>query len=90
MGCGQKAVSDDEDDWDDLKRKAGIQEVSWQVYSFEAGKAKEIFTKSKNKTTGLKLKLLVNHAKELRNLEVQQAQELKDLENALAALKKFA
>lgn len=40
MSSGQKRCAEDEDDWDDLKARAGITRVSWPVYSREAYWAK--------------------------------------------------
>lgn len=44
MGCGQKAVADDEDDWDTLCKLAGI-DVAWDCYSPQARYAKKGFHK---------------------------------------------
>jgi hypothetical protein len=40
MGCGQKAIAEDEDEWDDFKQKAGVLNTTWKVYSREAHLAK--------------------------------------------------
>lgn len=41
MGCGQKAVAEDEDEWEDFKKDVGVSRTNWQVYSREATFAKE-------------------------------------------------
>lgn len=40
MGCGQKAVADDGDEWDEFKNEHGLRN-SWVVYSEEAEFARD-------------------------------------------------
>ena len=41
MGCGQKAVHEDEEEWDDFKAQHLIGMMRWGVYSKEATYAKQ-------------------------------------------------
>jgi hypothetical protein len=52
MGCGQKAVADDEDDWDSLCKEANIK-VLWDCYSNKARYARDGYTKFKLKGVNL-------------------------------------
>lgn len=48
MGCGQKAVAEDEDEWDSLCKEARIS-VNWDCYSRKASLARKGYTKHKLK-----------------------------------------
>lgn len=52
MGCGQKAVADDEDDWDSLCKLAEIR-VNWDCYSVKARHAETGFRKLNLKNSKL-------------------------------------
>lgn len=41
MGCGQKAVAEDEDNWYDFKKDLQITRTDWKVYSKEETFARE-------------------------------------------------
>lgn len=75
MGCGQKAVADDEDDWYDFKHKVGLVDTPWKVYSREASAARLLHSKLKSKGLLLKLDVLQFLAQEdLLNLHAQERQ----------------
>ncbi len=81
MSSGQKAATDDEDDWYDLKQEAGVQDTNWQVYSDECRYAKEGY-KSKG-FTGARLKLFVKHAVEDQKVRERHAKEFHALEEVI-------
>lgn len=54
MGCGRKAVADDEDDWYDFKFKANIEDVKWDCYSLSADYSKVGYNQHKFKGDILK------------------------------------
>jgi hypothetical protein len=83
LGCGQKAVADDEDDWNNFKKFANINDVNWRVYNQEAGFAVTAYNKSKY--TGRRLKLEVKHMVEEVKLKREQYNEI----NELLALEKL-
>jgi hypothetical protein len=65
MSSGQKAVSEAEDDWYDLKKRAGIS-VSYGVFSSEAGFVKDGFGLG---YTGKLLEAYVGHRQQLLELD---------------------
>lgn len=45
MGCGQKKVAEDEDDWDAFQRAHSIEKMPWKVYSRQSHWAEEGYAK---------------------------------------------
>lgn len=77
MGSVMSAIRDDEDEWADLKRKAGITDVTWPPYSPQAEAAKKLFREEQ--LTGRLLKLKVQHTIEQRLMLARHAQEVDEL-----------
>lgn len=87
MSSGQKACWDDEEDWSDLKVKAGIKEVKWEVYSQCATFAKQLY--EKHQWIGERLKLGVIHEVQKLELKNTQAAEVKQFEEYQKLKEKF-
>lgn len=74
MGDMRSAIAEDEDDWDDLKKKANILNTTWKLYSKEHQLAKEGFDK------GYKGPLLVKYVGILMELDHLEKDKAKDME----------
>jgi len=88
MSSGQKQCAEDEDDWDALKKRAGVEDTNWQVYSNEATAARRIF--QAEGSTGIMLKLKVKHEIERANLHRKQMDELRKLADAQETLREMS
>lgn len=87
MGDSRSAIYDDENDWDDLQRRAGISKrVDSNPYSFEAGKAKVGFDKG---YTGEVLLAFINKEKQVANLNTQIAELHKKFDQYVELTKSF-
>lgn len=75
MGCGQKAVSDDEDNWEFLVKKHKLP-GNWGLYSREHRHAVLL---SNQGFEGRRLKLMVKHRLEHEDLKLKHEKELKEL-----------
>ena len=51
MSDMRSAIADDQDDWEYLKQRTGLQNVTWRVYSIESKYTKEGFERYKLKGT---------------------------------------
>lgn len=76
MGSIMSSIRDDENDWDDFRRKTGL-DTNWEVYSREAEYARDIH--KERGYTGRELKLAVRHLVEMNDLRIKQANEWKEL-----------
>lgn len=81
MGSIASAIYDDENDWYDFKKLAGITDLTDSVYSEAARFAKAGFYD--NNYSGARLKLYIKHMLEVQNLKTQHAKELKEYEEYL-------
>lgn len=88
MGDSRSAVYDDEEDWDDLKRRADIKSATWKVYSPEARYAKIGF--GEHGYTGRRLSLYVKHEMELSNLRSKHNEELAELSKLIELESKYS
>jgi len=66
MGDSRSAVADDEDSWYRLKENAGISQIRYDVYSPEAGYAKEGYRLG---FTGKLLESYIGHRQKLVELD---------------------
>lgn len=89
MGCGQKAVHDDEDDWYAFKFKANIEDVKWDCYSTNANYSKFGYNQHKFKGTLLKdFVTLMNNRDTLVQLEKIEQKERELYEKLKAKFEK--
>lgn len=83
MGSIMSSIRDDENDWDDFRRKTDI--PNWDVYSREARFARKLYeTKG---IIGRELRLAVRHSIETEDLIIKQAKEWEEF-RLLESLKK--
>lgn len=76
MGSIMSSINDDENDWDDFRRKTGL-DTNWEAYGREAEYARDIH--KERGYTGRELKLAVRHLVEMNDLQIKQANEWKEL-----------
>lgn len=87
MSDGISAWYDDVDEWTALCNDAGITDVRWDVYSNEAGHAREGY--SKKNLRGAELKLYVKQALERDELRRKQQDEEEEHKLYLKLKKKY-
>lgn len=87
MSSGQKACTDDEEDWDIFRRRVGLFNVPWGVYSREAAAIKELHKKLQS--TGLLLKVDVLQYIAQEDLRIIHAKERQSFVDAEALMKKY-
>ena len=86
MGSMMSSIRDDEDDWNDFRRKTDAPS-NWDVYSREAQFAKMLH--DAEGYVGRELRLLVRHRIEQDDLAIKQASEWKEFQQLETLRKKY-
>lgn len=76
MGDSRKAIAEDEDEWDRLKKAAKLTDVNWDVYSKESTLTRKGFNLGMR---GRRLKLYVKHQLEHDQLVSKHKKEVDEL-----------
>jgi hypothetical protein len=87
MGCSIKAIDEDGEDWESLRKENNLPS-EWKLYSREQYFATSLY--HGKGYTGRQLKLAVRHAIEMNDLQQQHKKEWSELEKLLALEEKYA